>query len=148
MTNQMECTSCNHKETTHSEEAGLPLCDVCRPWVEHSLKWTTDIPTWSRSFSQRREDLFEETRQALLQLAQTAQNLEGRHWNPTHHTVCAVPNTELGWLHFLQWVLCEEIDDLDSEDESISQYHYYLKRAEERILTKFFHLFDYMVSVF
>ena len=123
MTNQMECTSCNHKEATHSEEAGLPLCDVCRPWVEHSLKWTTDIPTWSRSFSQRREDLFEETRQALLQLAQTAQNLEGRHWNPTHHTVCAVPNTELGWLHFLQWVLCEEIDDLDSEDESISQYH-------------------------
>ena len=131
MSNQMECTSCNHKEATHSEEAGLPLCDVCRPWVEHSLKWTADIPTWSRSFSHRREDLFEETRQALLQLAHAGRKMtdennteiEGRHWNPTHHSMCAVPNSEWGWLHFLQWVLCEEIDGLDPEDLSISQYH-------------------------
>ena len=131
MSKQMKCTSCNHKEATHSEEAGLPLCDVCRPWVEHSLKWTADIPTWSRSFSHRREDLFEETRKALLQLAHAGRKMtdeknteiEGRHWNPTHHAVCVVPNSEWGWIHFLQWVLCEEIDGLDPEDLSISQYH-------------------------
>ena len=124
MSNQMECMSCNH-EDAFAVEAGWPLCDICRPWVENSLKWTTDIPTWSRSFSQRREDLFEETRQALLQLARSGNNAEeeGRHWNPTHHTVCVIPNSELGWHHFLQWVLCEEIEDLDPEDQSISQFH-------------------------
>jgi hypothetical protein len=63
--------------------------------------------------------LFEETRQALLRRFEEYSD----HWNITHHTACAVPNSERGWLHFLQWVLCEEIDDLDPEDQSISQYH-------------------------
>jgi len=119
MSDQMECMSCKH-EDAFAVEAGWPLCDICRPWVENSLKWTADIPTWSRSFSQRREDLFDDTRQALLRLHEEA---GGDHWNLTHHTVCAIPNSERGWLHFLQWILCDELDDIDPDDQSISQYH-------------------------
>ena len=98
---KLHCESCNHEIATHRDEAWLALCNICAPWVESSLRRRGEIPSWASSFCDSRQDMFYETRKAIIKYSKIR---EGRgHWSRSEGT--PFPTTERGWYQFLEYVM-------------------------------------------
>ena len=98
---KISCESCNYEIATHRDEAWLALCNICAPWVESSLRRRGEIPSWASSFCDSRQDMFYETRKALMKYSKIR---EGRgHWSRSEGT--PFPTTERGWYQFLEYVM-------------------------------------------
>jgi len=88
---------------------GSAICDVCEPWIEHSRKRASRLPTWAHELVLNEPNLIDETREALEKIMESNPNAQwgARGLNgapiPFHIHNHLGPYNDWAWLEVLEW---------------------------------------------